>query len=202
MAQYRPWKFACAGLGLALAAWSTPGQAVTILAGPTLSTYQFNSPAPARGAVAELVLKDYTPGIAITSANLQSFVFFGSPLLRSFSLTIGGNDGNPQSQDFSFGSAQQDQFSGVLSANLQGSNRVSLQFGNGGWFDIQGDGRWYACLPVGTAYFRGSCSMGNAPLGTGVWTMTTSVPELGTWALFGAGLTGLLALARRRRLAN
>ena len=145
-----------------------------------------------------LVLQNYTAGSSIGVGNFVSFVYEGSNLLESFSVTLNGNDNNTATvADYFFrisGSSL-----GVITPNA--SDAIDFLFSNSegfGYFQLFSNRDWNACAPHATlSYCNTPSDYGNEGTFTG---KTGNVPLPGTACLMTLALVGMSAAKRQVNL--
>lgn len=174
-------------LPLALAA-ARPAEAGSLLPPGPYSTWVFTGNcADCTGTgVGTLVLSDYTPGAALTTANFYSFTYASNLLTLSatysnigaLSGVLGPGDG-PFTVDFEVGN-----MSYVLEGNAGTAGTFAFRSRNFGPEQTY----WYLGFPDADNGLTHSWSLSAEP-----------VPEPATLALLGAGLVGLASVRRRRQ---
>ena len=162
-----------APLAIAFSLFSASAQATVV---DTFQQYNFSGVctdcnlATHAPSLAELVLKNYVAGTAITRYNFVSFHYDGSDKLAAYTI-----DNNPLNPDIP-------SMQGFMYASLATQSVLFVAQGNN-HFTVSNSGAWTTDLQ---------------DEGTG-GTFSSAVPEPGTLALLGLGLAGIGGMMRRRQ---
>jgi hypothetical protein len=135
------------------------------------------------------------PGDAIGITNFVSFVYQQTNLQHAFSVTVGGSDSDPLTDDYKL-----EGVSGNLPASLPGASGLALDFSGFGFFYVQGNGNFVLCAILSGCPLLTISDYGTQGSFSSSPSTPSTVPEPSSFALVGLALLTLGAHRGRVQL--